>query len=277
MLVKKTDGACGARIEGIDLSQELSKEQVDAIRSAWLEHHVLAFPNQQLSDDDLERFSQHFGSFAGDPYFPPIEGRQYVAELRRTADETTPIFADAWHSDWSFRADPPAGTILYGLKIPPVGGNTDFINLHKALNDMPAELRQRLEGKIAQHSAKLAYAPDGLYGEREKDAKRGMKILYSEDAYHVENHPIIRKHPESGKEGLFGTIFGYIVGIEDTTPEEEQKLMEDLYNWQTRAEFQYSHPWEEGMLVMWDNRSVLHKANGGYEGHERVLHRVVVN
>ena len=273
--VTPTDGACGALIEGVDLSQQLSAETVQAIRQAWLEHHVVVFPKQDVNDDDLERFSLLMGDFAGDPYLPTIEGRDHIVELRRGANEQTPIFAEAWHTDWSFGENPPAATILHGITIPPQGGNTGFINQHKALAEMPAELRQRLEGKNALHSAKAAYAPDGLYGEREKDSDRAMKIIYSEDANKVQAHPIIRKHPETGEEALFG-CFGYIIGIEGMEGDDEIQLLSDLYNWQTREEFQYSHRWEPGMVVMWDNRSVLHRANGGYEGYERVLHRTVV-
>lgn len=275
LTITPSKGACGAMVEGVDLSQPLDQATVTEIRSAWLTHQVLAFPGQHLNDDALERFSQYFGDFAGDPYLTPMPGREHVIELRRAADETTPIFADSWHTDWSFGKQTPAATILYGITIPPHGGNTDFINQHKALAEMPAELRQRLENKVALHSAKLAYAPDGLYGERENDADRGFKIRTSESANDVQPHPLIRQHPETGEDAIFG-CFGYIVGLADTPADEEQTLLADLYNWQTREAFQYHHRWQPNMLVMWDNRSVLHKANGGYEGHERVLHRTVV-
>ncbi|BFM14513.1 TauD/TfdA family dioxygenase [Maricurvus nonylphenolicus] len=273
--ISPTDGACGAVIEGLDLSQTLDCDTIKDIRQAWLKYHVLVFPEQSIDDDDLERFSQYFGEFAGDPYIASIEGRENIIELRRGADETTPIFADSWHTDWSFGKQPPAATILHGLKIPPHGGDTGFINQHKVLKDMPAELRARLEGKYALHSAKLAYAPDGLYGENEGETGRGFKIKTSESANDVQPHPIIRKHPETGEEAVYGT-FGYIIGIQGMAPEEEQQLLMDLYSWQTREEFQYTHKWQPGMVVMWDNRSVLHKANGGYEGYERILHRTVV-
>lgn len=273
--ITPAQGACGAFIEGLDLRQSLTAETIHTLRQAWLQHHVLVFPDQQIDDDDLERFSRYFGEFAGDPYIASMPGRENVIELRRAADETTPIFADAWHTDWSFGATPPAATVLYGITIPPHGGNTDFINQHKALQAMPVDLRQRLEGKMALHSAKLAYAPDGMYGQQDKDRGRGFTILTDDSAYQVQPHPLIRRHPETGEEALFG-CFGYIVGIEGVSPEEEQQLLTDLYHWQTREEFQYHHQWQPGMLVMWDNRSVLHKANGGYEGYERVLHRTVI-
>lgn len=275
--ITPSQGACGATISGLDLSRELDPSVIRDIREAWLRHHVLAFTDQNIDDADLERFSLYFGSFAGDPYIAPLDDRPNVIEIRRTADETTPIFADAWHTDWSFGKNPPAATILHGIVIPPHGGNTDFVNQHAALKAMPAELRERIEGKQAIHSARLAYAPTGMYGEKEKASgkERGFRIHTSESAYDTQLHPLIRRHPETGDECLFGCL-GYIIGIDGMEESEAQKLLLELYLWQTRPEFQYSHQWQPGMVVMWDNRSVLHKANGGYEGYERKLHRTVV-
>jgi taurine dioxygenase len=273
--VTASDQACGASIEGLDLSQPLDSATIAELRAVWLEHHVICFPEQHINDDDLERFSQYFGEFAGDPYIAPLKDRQNIIQLRRTADEQTPIFADAWHTDWSFGKTPPAATILYGITIPPHGGHTSFINQHRALANMPTELLSRIQGKVALHSAQKAYAPDGAYGDQEKDSGRGFTINCSDTAYAVQPHPLIRQHPETGEPCLYG-CFGYIIGIEGMSDEESMALLTELYLWQTREEFQYNHAWKAGMLVMWDNRSLLHKANGGYQGYERVLHRTVV-
>lgn len=102
-----------------------------------------------------------------------------------------------------------------------------------------------------------------------------MRIIVSEEARDTRRHPIIRRHPETGVEGLFG-CFGYIIGIEGMSDDESRELLMELYNWQTRDEFIYRHNWQENMLVMWDNRSVLHKANGGYDGYDRLLHRTTI-
>lgn len=273
--IEKTDGACGAVVRGLDLTQTLNAEQVAQLRQTWLQHHVLVFPEQDLSDDDLERFSLCFGEFGDDPFLPTIEGRANIVELARRADETSSIFADAWHTDWSFKPVPPAGTCLFSLQVPPHGGDTGFINQQKALADMPAELRQRLEGKYALHSAKVAYAPDGLYGESDQSSDRTMKIIYSDEANDVQRHPIIRRHPETGEEAIYG-CFGYIMSVDGMSKEDSDQLLMDLYLWQTRQEFQYTHQWQEKMLVIWDNRSVLHKASGGYEGYARRLHRTTI-
>jgi taurine dioxygenase len=275
MEITPTGQACGARVAGIDLSQPLDIDTISSIRSAWLEHHVLAFPEQKLSDDDLVRVTNYFGNVGEDPYFVPISKKTPVVALTRRADEQAPVFAENWHTDWSFKQHPPIGTCLYSLVVPPIGGNTGFANQQMALAQMPDDLRQRLENKIALHSAAAAYGPDGTYGEKDQGNDRSMKILFSEQANKSEPHPIIAKHPESGAETIFGTV-GYIHTILGLEPEESRQLIMDLYAWQTKEEFQYTHVWEPNMLVMWDNRSVLHKANGGYDGHARELHRLTI-
>jgi taurine dioxygenase len=267
--------ACGATITGVDLTRPLSPELVAEIRAAWLEHHVLVFTDQAMDDDDLERFTLCFGPFGDDPFFDPIPGREHIAAIRREAGETAPLFAEAWHSDWSFQEKPPAGTCLLAMTIPPEGGDTLFADQHLALDRMPSSLRARVDGKLAIHSARRAYAPDGAYGDADQAAGRSMDIRPSEAAMATQLHPIVRAHPETGRLGIFST-FGYIIGIEGMAEDEANLLLGELYQWQTREEFQYRHRWSPHMLVMWDNRSVLHKATGGYEGHDRLLHRTTV-
>jgi len=265
--------ACGAAVRGVDLSKPLSEAEVTDIGNAWLEHHVLSFPDQVMSDDDLERFTLYFGPFGDDPFIAPIKGRDHIIAVERAADETAPIFAEAWHTDWSFQENPPAGTCLYGIVIPDKGGDTLFANQHKALDDMPDDLRTKLTGKRAIHSAKRAYANDGAYGDADKG--RTMRIRPSDEANESFEHPIIKPHPVTGRDAIFGSI-GYILGFADMPEDESLALLVELYQWQTRHDFQYRHKWEPNMLVMWDNRSVLHMATGGYQGQARRLHRTTI-
>ena len=273
--VKISDQACGAEVTGVDLTKELSKNEVKWIREAWLLHHVLSFPDQPMSDDDLERFTLNFGSFGDDPFIAPIPGRENIIAVKRLADEKVPIFADNWHTDWSFQKNPPAGTCLFGKIIPYEGGDTLFANQHLALEKMPSELRSKLEGKKAIHSALVPYSPGGGYGEKDREMGRSMDIRASEDAFAKQLHPIIKEHPETKKEGIYGTI-GYIIGIEGMENQEAMKLLMELSAWQCKDEFVYQHKWRKDMLIMWDNRSVLHRATGGYEGQERLLHRTTI-
>ncbi len=273
--VQPSGQVCGARVTGVDLTEPLDDAIVAAIRAAWLEHHVLSFPDQELTDDDLERFTLQFGPFGDDPFIAPIDGREHVIAIMRRADETAPLFAENWHSDWSFQARPPAGTCLYGITIPPVGGDTLYADQHAALDAMPSELRERLEGRLAIHSARGGYAPSGMYGDADQRTDRSMDIRPSDEAMATQLHPIIREHPETGRLGIFGCI-GYIIGVEGLDDDEARALLFDLYAHQTSDDFVYRHRWEPNMLVMWDNRSVLHKATGGYGGHERLLHRTTI-
>ncbi len=272
--VTPTGQACGAFVRGLDLTQPLDADTVAAVRSAWLDHHVLVFPDQPVSDDDLERHTLHFGPFGHDPFFDPIDGRDNIAAIHRRPDEQAPLFADNWHADWTFQEFPPDGTCLAARIIPAVGGNTLYANQVAALAAMPAELREKIEGLTAIHSARTAYAPDGVYGDDDPD-DRSMRIVPSDEAYATQTHPLIRPNRESGAEAVYSTL-GYIIGIEGMQSDEAIPLLIELNQWQTRDEFVYTHVWEPDMLVMWDNRCVLHKATGGFEGYERLLHRTTI-
>ncbi len=271
--VEPSGAACGARATGIDLAQDLSPETVAEIRAIWLEHQVLVFPDQTMDDDALERFTRALGGFGTDPFFAPIAGRVNIAAILREADETTPLFAENWHSDWSFQARPPAGTCLLAIDIPPVGGDTLFASQTAAWDAFPDARKAELDGLVAIHSARLAYAPDGSYGER--DAGRSMAIRPSETARATQKHPLVATHPETGSRGFFSCL-GYIVGIEGMADEQAIPLLRELYAWQSDNRFIHRQQWEPGMLVLWDNRSVLHRATGGYDGHRRELHRTTI-
>ncbi|KWV96050.1 TauD/TfdA family dioxygenase [Erythrobacter sp. AP23] len=273
LLVEPSGDACGARVTGLDLSRPITDELAAEIRSIWLEHKVLAFPRQPMDDDALEAFTQAMGGFGHDPFFAPIEGREHVAAILREADEQSPLFAENWHSDWSFLERPPAGTCLLAIDIPPSGGDTLFADQAAAFAALPEERQDYLRTLTAIHSAKLAYAPEGTYGER--DVGRSMAIKTDGSARATQPHPLVQRHPETGVECLYSTL-GYIVGIEGMAQAEAFALLSELAQWQARDEFVYRHKWEPDMLVMWDNRSVLHKATGGYEGHRRELHRTTI-
>lgn len=271
--VEPSGQACGARVTGVDLSQSLDAGTAAEIRAAWLEHHVLAFPDQDMGDDDLERFTLAMGGFGEDPFFAPIPGREHIAAIRREADETSPIFAENWHADWSFQEFPPAGTCLMAIDIPPMGGDTHFANQHLAWEALPQSRQAELADLVAVHSARYAYSPEGTYAAGSKTWS--MDIRPGEAAYATQTHPLIPAHPETGRRGFYSTL-GYIVGIEGMAQDAAFALLKELQAWQGDERFVFAQKWEPGMLVMWDNRSVLHRATGGYEGHRRELHRTTI-
>jgi len=264
---------CGAVVHGIDLRQPLPPDTVARLRQAWLQHQVLAFPGQDLSLDELERFAATIGPFGVDPYFGSVSGHPHIAQVRRDADETTKIFAETWHSDWSFLAVPPQATLLYGNVIPPIGGDTLFANQYAAWDALAAGTQAELKDKLGIHSARRGYARDGMYGERDKG--RSMAIKFDDSALATQTHPIARVHPETGRTALFVSP-GYTIGIEGMDERDAQPLLTELFRHQVRDDFVYRHRWSAGMLVLWDNRCVVHAATGGYDGHARLLHRITL-
>ncbi|MBL8332534.1 MAG: TauD/TfdA family dioxygenase [Rubrivivax sp.] len=267
------DGPCGASVRGIDLRQPLPPDVRQAVRAAWLQHQVLDFPDQPLSVEDLERVALDWGPYGPDPFFEHLPGHPHVAQVRREPDETTSLFADNWHSDWSFLPSPPAATLLFGNIIPPVGGDTLFADQYRAWNTLPAALKAAVEGRRGVHSARRGYAPDGRYGQ--KDQGRSMAIRYDESARATHTHPIGRVHPETGRTALFVSP-AYTIGIEGLPDDEAQALLRELFAHQGRDEFVHRHRWSTDMLLVWDNRCLVHAATGGYQGHRRLLHRITV-
>lgn len=276
MIVTPTSAVCGAVVTGVDLTKDLSQDLIDDIRGHWLENKVLVFPEQKLTGHDLERFTRCFGDLGQDPFFKPIDGYKNICAIQRAAEERTPIFAEWFHSDWSFETNPPPGTVLYGITIPPHGGNTLFADQVAAYENLPADLAAQVDDLIAIHSPELSYASDGAYGDNENEQGRTMQVIIDDDKARVrQEHPLVITHPETGKRTFFSSI-AYMLGLVGMEQEEGMQFLMKLYEHQTRDEFIYSHRWQKDMLVMWDNRSVLHAATGGYDGYDRLLHRLTV-
>ncbi|OWY62123.1 taurine dioxygenase [cyanobacterium TDX16] len=273
IVIQRTDGPFGAVVLGLDLREDVHPSTAEQLRAAWLEHQVLVFPEQVLDFEQLEAVARAFGPIGDDPFFRPIPGQSHVVALTREADETSPLFADVLHSDWSFLASPPAGTLLYGVHIPPVGGDTLYADQHGAYDALPDRLKERVDGLHGVHSARRGYAKQGLYGDR--DEGRSMAIVASDEALATQTHPLVRTHPETGRKALFCSL-AYTIGIEGMDEAEANLLLGELYGYQAAEERTYRHRWAPGMVVLWDNRNLLHAATGGYEGHRRELHRLTI-
>jgi taurine dioxygenase len=263
----------GAAIGGVDLAHPLPPEAVAEIKRAWTRHSVVYFPDQPMSLEGLERFTLQIGPFGHDPYIAPMAGHANVLEVRREADETSSVFGATWHSDWSFQATPPAATLLHGVVIPPVGGDTLYADGYRAWDALSAAMQAMLIPLGAVHSARRAYGPSSAYA-RETD-RRGMRILTSVKAEESEVHPLVRTHPVSGRKALFVNPV-YTVGIEGMSEAESAAILSFLFAHMTADAFVYRHRWARDMVTMWDNRCVIHTAQGGYDGYLRVMHRTTV-
>jgi taurine dioxygenase len=263
----------GAVVSGIDLAKPLAPEQISAIHEAWSRHAVLVFPDQCLSPVALERFTLDLGTFGEDPFIAPMPGHPNILELRREADEKVQNFGAAWHSDWSFQPCPPAGTILHSKIVPPVGGDTLYADTTRAFEALSPTMQRLLDGLAAVHSASFAYGPRGVLA-RDAD-RRTIKVLVSEEAEKTETHPLVRTHPITGRKAIFVNPV-YTVRIEGLTPAESFTLLKFLYDHMVKEPFVLRHRWQKDMVVLWDNRSTMHFADGGYDGHLRVMHRTTL-
>jgi taurine dioxygenase len=159
------------------------------------------------------------------------------------------------------------------VEIPPVGGDTLFSNQAAAFAALPEARKEELRGLKAIHSARRGYAPDGMYGDRDKG--RSMAIRPGEGALATHTHPLVKPHPETGEEVLFCSI-AYTIGFEGMDEARAMALLLELHEWCQQDRFVYRHKWEPDMLVMWDNRCLNHRATGGYEGYRRELHRTTI-
>ena len=271
--VKPQPTGFGAEITGLDLSTPLPAAVMAEVRAAWAAHGVVAFPGQPLSLDALEAFTLAMGGFGHDPYIKPMDGHPNVLELRREPDEKATNFGAGWHSDWSFQATPPAATLLRSEVIPPVGGDTLFVDACRAYEALSPTMQAMIAPLRAIHSASRSYGTQGVFA---KDTRaRTMQIIVSEEADKTQTHPLARTHPVTGRKALFISPV-YTVAIEGLTPAESEALLGYLFKHLTQDEFIYRHRWQAGMLLMWDNRCTMHFAEGGYDGHLRLMHRTTV-
>ena len=262
----------GVEVSDFSLS-DLTEENISFLRSKWVEYGLIVFPKLPLSHDEFKDFALSFGNFGDDPFISSLPDYPNIAEIKRSANEKATPFGGTWHSDWSFMKKPPSATLLHSKIIPPVGGNTLFANTEKSFAALPETMKNKLRNLKVIHSAKIPYADDGFYALEKEE--RSMKILPSKEAKATFSHPMIKIHPETKKECLFINPV-YTINIEGFSEDESQELLWELYEHMTQDKFVYEHVWNEDMLIMWDNRTVMHQASGGYDGYDRLLHRITL-
>ena len=264
----------GIGVEVSDFSlADLTRENISFLRSKWVKYGLIVFPKLPLSHDEFKDFALSFGDFGDDPFISSLPDYPNIAEIKRSANEKATPFGGTWHSDWSFMKKPPSATLLHSKIIPPVGGNTLFANTEKSFAALPEEMKNRLRNLKVIHSAKIPYADDGFYALEKEE--RSMKILPSKEAKATYSHPMVKIHPETNKECLFINPV-YTINIEGFSEDESQQLLWELYEHMIQDKFVYEHVWNKDMLIMWDNRTVMHQASGGYDGYDRLLHRITL-
>jgi alpha-ketoglutarate-dependent taurine dioxygenase len=280
--VRPLAAAMGAEIVGVQLAN-LTDAQFAEVRAALFRHKMICFRGQEVSHADHERFSLRFGPFAPDAYTKGVDGHPDVQPVIREANEHAGvIFGSGWHTDSAFLPQPPAISMLYGVEIPPWGGDTIWANcalayatLSETMKTMLAPLKVRMSMKTVLQTAQMYQAPDQTpIGHLA--ATRGH-VLPPEIARKVEgsSHPLVRTHPVTGEKALYCDQT-YAAGIEGLTPEEAAPLLEFLVRHITQPAFTCRLRWEAGTFALWDNRICVHQAFNDTDGFRRELYRTTV-
>ena len=264
----------GVEVLNFEYNDIFSKQKVNDLRDLWLANSVIVFRNLKLTHEEFENFSLAFGVFGDDPYIDSISGYKNIIEVKRSAEEKASPFGGSWHSDWSFQECPPSATLLHSKIIPPIGGETFFIDTQAAYDDLSSKIKLKIKDLMVSHSAIRPYADDGFYA-LEKDKDRSMAIKPSAKAKEFFLHPLVRTHPETKKKSLFINQV-YSITVNGLNEKDSNELLEFLFFHMGQEKYIYKHKWEKNMLIMWDNRTVNHCAQGGYQGHKRLLHRITL-
>jgi taurine dioxygenase len=265
-----TDHGLGAEVLGVDLTQPVSAELRARLNADFARYHVLAIRGQKFTADQFVEAGRVFGEIM--PHHRKSGNRvehAMIYEVKNTRTESGKYFiqGETYHTDHSNDPIPPKATSLYPVSLPSKGGDTQFVDMHQAYDDLPEETRQRIAGLKAVHVYLSKYSP------------RALKALDPESVKTLPPpaiHPLVRVHPDNGRKFLYlnPVRIEAILGMPD---EEALALVAELMAHATQKKYEYRHQWRYGDMVIWDDRSVLHQANGDYDMNEvRQLHRIMI-
>lgn len=279
--INRLSDAMGAEILGVDLNV-LDDATFELINDAYLEHQMLCIRHQKLDPGAMVEFSERFGEvLPHDNLKFTLKSHPKILVLSNDVDENGNQIGvidagDAWHTDHQFKTHPANCTILYSLKNPSEGGHTDFTNMYAAYDALPDDIRKKIAHLRGHHSiSKLKNKRVEISGARE-DAVEFYK-RQEREIPDVE-HPLVRVHPVTGRKSLYCSP-RFTIGLkgDGVSEDEADTLLDKLIAHSIRKEFRYRHNWDDGDVVMWDNRCVNHRATGGYTYPDiRHLYRTTV-
>ena len=271
--VTPLSNVAGARVAGLDLRTPFTPELRDTVERALVQHHVLVFPRQQLSTHEQARFTEQFGELEshvirlrdGKPP-PPVHVMTNLDENGQPTDQLPSQGIFHWHSDKSYHAIPSLATLLHAIQVPPTGGDTQFANMALAYAELDDELKEQIAHLNVEHSWAASRKNTGSRLATEDEIRERPPVT----------QPLVRTHPDTGVKSLYlGMHASHVL---DMDYDEGRALLAELLEFATQPKFVYTHQWTAGELVMWDNRSLLHRAVPNYEMQRfpRVMHRTVV-
>jgi taurine dioxygenase len=276
LTVKPLSPALGAEISGVDLRDDLPAQTIADIVDAWHQHLVILFRDQSLSEDDQVRFAKHFGTLQKRTRPPEARNEtsvikypeltMLVSNIRENGKllGSLPDGEMHFHSDQCYLEKPANGTFLYAIEIPSQGGNTLFLNMYKAYETLPADIKAGVDGRKALN----AY----LYDSTTREVN-GSKLDLTAHPHFVQ--PMVRTHPATKKRALYVNRL-MTWSIEDMDEGEGNALLDRLFAHIEQDKFIYAHEWRVGDLVLWDNRCTLHARTDFSDKERRLLRRHVV-
>ena len=263
--------ALGAEVQGVDLAEPLSNSEFDQIHRAFLERGILLFREQKITREQHIAFSRRFGELDTHDSLPRDRHPDYPELLLVTnipkangAPSDSKYTGQLWHSDMSFTLVPSLGSLLRGITIPPVGGDTMFTNMYMAYDTLSDGMKKMIDGLHGIHTGSRKIVD--LSADRAAEQKKLNPPIAQ---------PVVRVHPETGRKALYiGEKVSCFAGM---TEEESRPLIDYLVRHATRPQFVYRHQWRADDIVMWDNRCTMHVALGDYpEGEIRHLERTTI-
>lgn len=273
----------GAEVAGVNLAT-LDDAGFAAIERAWHAHLVLRLRGQCLTDRELMAFSRRFGQLDRVPIRaadvlanddPRVsvapEARDYVNIISNVKVDGKPIgglgnYEALWHTDMSYNDVPPMASVLYGIEVPPEGGNTSFANMYAAYDTLDDATKRRIAGLVCVHDASR-----NSVGE----LRRGFAEVADATQTVGARHPIVRTHPVTRRKCLFlgRRRAAYVVGLPLA---ESEALLDQLWAHATQPALCWTQVWREGDVVVWDNRCVLHRRDDFDDRYRRVMHRTQI-
>ena len=273
--VVPTGAALGADIVGVDLSRPLHDDTFKAVEKAWHDHLVLRFRGQTLDDPGLLAFARRFGELDKAPVHAVNDSdhdpHPEITVMSNIKVDGKPIgnlghYEAEWHTDMSYNELTPIGSVLYSLEVPPSGGDTGFSNMYTAFETLPPELKRAIVGKTCRHDSSR-----NSVGELRKGFKEFTDPREAPGAI----HPIVRTHPATRRNALFlgRRRNGYIIGL---PLDESEDLLNRLWAHASKTEFAWYQKWKVGDLIIWDNRSAMHRRDAFDPNSRRLMHRTQI-
>lgn len=277
MQIQRLGATMGAEITGVDV-ERLTPESFEAIRDAFHTHKVIAIRDQRLSPAAQIAFSRRFGVLEDqlNAHYT-IPGNPEVLVLSNEIRDGKPVGlvdgGDYWHSDSSHRELPSMATILFAVKNPASGGDTEFADMAAAYEALPERVKRRIAALTGVHAVSKLKNKRVQISPRRSD---GKDFYERQKAIPDQIWPLVRTHPVTGQKALYLSP-RFTIGIGGMNEDQADEILNLLFAHQVRPEFLYRHKWHDGDLVMWDNRCVIHRATGGFAYPDvRTMHRTVV-